>query len=480
MSELASRTAEPGKTEPDGLSRRGFLQRSAAAGAGVMLIGSTEMLITAPAAAAAPQQAGYGPLVADPAQRLALPKGFGYTLVSEAGATMLDSGEPTPRNHDGTGAFSRRGGGTVLVTNHEIRDPFGTDLPVPHHDGLTYDPGAAGGCTVVQVDRDGKRLGETVGVAGTATNCAGGVTPWDTWLTCEEIDALAGKDGFQKDHGYVFEVDPYDAGANADPRPIKALGRFEHEAAAVDPHLGDVYLTEDSAGPNGLLYRWKAPENFNGRRGGFRRLGATDGVLAAMKATDGAGKHVPDLSLATKTGTVYRVEWVPVPDRDGRTVATRKQFADGDITRARKLEGAWWDGPGVYIVSSFARAESPVVHDGQVWLYDPRRSTLTLKLLFTKNPDPARDGAFDGPDNISVSPYGGVILAEDGEGIQHLVGATPSGATFPMARNDFVTAKTKNVEFTGPIYSPDRKFLFANVQEPGFTFAITGPWRNQR
>ena len=77
---------------------------------------------------------------------------------------------------------------------------------MPHQDGLTYDPGAAGGCTIVEVDRDGRRVAERVGMAGTRTNCAGGQTPWNTWLTCEEVDSRAGVDGFTKDHGYVFEV----------------------------------------------------------------------------------------------------------------------------------------------------------------------------------------------------------------------------------------------------------------------------------
>lgn len=277
-------------------------------------------------------------------------------------------------------------------------------------------------------------------------------------------------------------MDPFDREANKNPQPIKALGRFEHEAVAVDPHRGHIYLTEDASTPTGLLYRWEPPKGYRGRKGALRRLGPTDGVLAALKASDRAGKHVADLSLVTVPGTVLKVEWKAIPDRDARTTPTRKQLPDTEITRSKKLEGAWWGDGGAYIVSSFSReTDNPgvsKVHDGQIWFYDPKRSTITLKLLFGKNPDPAVDGAFDGPDNVSVSPYGGVILAEDGEGIQHLVGATDSGRTFPVARNDFSDA-TKNVEFTGPVYSLDGKILFANIQEPGYMFAITGPWRRQ-
>lgn len=476
----------------DGLSRRNLLRRSATAGLGVALVGSTEMLITscsgptaaAPAApAASPPPPGYGPLIADPAKRLALPEGFSYKVVSEAGVTTLESGEFTPRNHDGTGTFAGPGGGTVLVNNHEIREPFGTELAVPHLEGLTYDPGAAGGCTVVEADGDGNRLREFVGVAGTSTNCAGGVTPWNTWLSCEETDARAGEDGFRRDHGYVFEVDPANVAANRDPQPILALGRFEHEAVAIDPNRGDMYLTEDAHEPNGLLYRWAAPQGFRGATGTLKALGPTDGALAAMKATDSSGAHVADLSLATAPNTTYRVEWVPVPDRDARTASIRTQLTDGDVTRARKLEGAWWGPAGAYIVSSYSREEDypgvAKVHDGQVWFYDPAAATITLKMLFAKNPAPDTDVAFDGPDNISISAYGGVIVAEDGEGIQHLIGATDSGVTFPIARNDFDAESSRGVEFTGPVYSRDQKTLFANIQEPGFMFAITGPWRNQ-
>jgi uncharacterized protein len=468
----------------EGLSRRNFLQRTATAGAGVVLIGASEVLLTAPNAAAAPGAArglGYGPLVADPAGRLALPQGFRYHVVTEAGRTMLESGEPTPGKHDGTGAFRAKGGGTVLVNNHEIGSLAGATedgtVPTPAVDGLTYDSGFVGGCTVVETDRDGARLREWVGVAGTSTNCAGGITPWDTWLTCEEDSTREGDDGATKDHGYVFEVDPFDRKANVDPKPIKAFGRYSHEACVVDPRTDDVYLTEDAAGPNGLVYRWAAPTGFRGRHGALRGLGATEGVLTAMRCTDERGEHVDDLSRGIEVGTRYTVEWLPVPDRDARTVETREQFGNGDVTRGRKLEGIWWGDHGAYVVTSFARAgDSPgQPHDGQVWFYDPKRSTLTLTLRFGVDPNPDADGAFDGPDNITVSPWGGLILAEDGEGIQHLVGVSEKGETFPMARND-----VDGNEFAGPVYSHDKRVLFANVQTPGTMFAITGPWRPQR
>jgi secreted PhoX family phosphatase len=227
----------------EALSRRGFISRSAAAGFGVVLLGASDVLLTAPNAAAAPGAPGYGPLVPDPAGRLALPQDFRYSIVTEAGVTKLDSGEPTPSHHDGAGAFRGKAGGTTIVYNHEIRDPFATTrFPVPHSEGLTYDPGSAGGCTIVETDRDGNRVREYVGVAGTSTNCAGGITPWDTWLTCEETEDRAGAGGRTKDHGYVFEVDPFDPAANRDDqgaRPVLARGRCGRPAARRHhPHRG--------------------------------------------------------------------------------------------------------------------------------------------------------------------------------------------------------------------------------------------------
>ncbi|MGW1378296.1 alkaline phosphatase PhoX [Streptomyces sp. NPDC002446] len=476
------------------LSRRDFAKRSAFAGAGVALAGSVGVLATAPGAIGeeAPDGAadgqghgiGYGPLIPDPEGILALPAGFSYRVITHSGVTKLDSGETTPSNHDGTGTFEGHRGTTLLVNNHELKGPRADwPHPVPLAEGLVYDPAASGGCTVVEVAKDGTPVGEWVGIAGTSTNCAGGTTPWGTWLTGEETEDKAGEHGMTKDHGYVFEVDPYDRRAGRNPKPLKALGRYAHEAVVVDPKRGHLFLTEDASGPNGLFYRWTPPHGFRHGRGRLRTLAADAGVLEAFKCFDSGGRFVDDLSRATKTGTVYGVDWVEVPDRDARSVSVRKQFKDGEVTRARKLEGLWWADGGAYVVSSYAREESPVQHDGQVWFYDPRRRTLTLKVLLGVNPDPAKDGALDGPDNITVSPYGGLIIAEDGEGVQHLFGATDDGRTYPIARNDLnigTADKPEFSEFTGPVFSPDGRTLFANIQDPGIMLAITGPWKRQR
>lgn len=470
--------------EPAALSRRSFLGRSAAGGVGIALAGGIDTLIGAnPASAAgAAVDGGYGALVPDPAGRLALPEGFSYVLTSQAGVTRLDSGELSSDRPDGTASFQRPGGaGAILVQNHEISGT--TANPVPHAEGMVYDPGAFGGTTTLVVDTDGHRLSEYVSLAGTF-NCAGGRTPWNTWLSCEESEAVPdGVNGLTKRHGYVFEVDPYLPMANRDPRPIRCFGRFLHEAMVVDPDTGEAYLTEDASGPNGLFYRWTPPASaLPLRRGSLGRLADDAGVLEAMYCTTRGGRFVADLALATGLGTTYQVRWKAVPDRDAATISTRRQFdypdsgptAGGPITRSRKLEGAWWGEGGAYFVASFARFDdgSQRQHDGQVWFYDPIASTVRLHLIFAYTPE-NQDLDPDGPDNITVSPYGDVIVAEDGEGAQHLIGASRTGRTFYLARNELPGSE----EFTGPNFSPDKRILYANVQVPGHTFAIHGPFR---
>jgi hypothetical protein len=456
------------------ISRRDALRAGAAGAFSILVAGSVDA-IAAPSASAMTRRAvGYGPLVPDPAGVLSLPEGFSYKIVAETGVTLLESGEPTPSDPDGTAVFED-GTNYVLINNHEVGG--GEAFRVPTLEGLTFDPGAGGGTTNIVVDAEGNRVAEYVSLAGTHNNCAGGRTPWDTWITCEETEARAGG-ALQYDHGWCFEVDATDRDANLNPVPLKFLGRFSHEAISLDPADNRIYLTEDANSPHGLYFRWTPPAGFTGGKGALRALalsegGDTAGTLEAMVCYKGS-KAIADLSEATMTGTRYNVKWVEVPDRLATQVSVRKQFGAGEVTASRKLEGAYYGDGGHYFVASYARTVDGSVneHDGQVWLFDPATQTVTLKTIFGVNPDPDADIDFDGPDNIVVDPNGGLILAEDGEGYSHLVGITKEGKSYPMARNEVSYDK----EFTGPTFSSDGRTLFANIQSPGHVFAITGPF----
>ena len=433
----------------------------------------------------------FPPLQDDPAGLLALPAGFSYAIVTRAGVTRLDEGGLTPNAHDGTAVFTTGRGRYRLIQNHELK--AGSPLGVPHIEGTVYDEGAvdAGGCTVIRTDARGRNLGETVGISGTSTNCAGGPTPWGTWLTCEETEDRAGKawsgngrsGTYAKDHGYVFEVF-HDGRAN--PKPIKAFGRYAHEALAVDRARKHVFLSEDASGPNGLFYRWTAPRGFEMGPDLADRLADDAGVLEAMQILMPDGSVLPDVAYLTSAqlGLPFRVQWKAVPDRDARTTSVRKQFAaTGDVTRGKKFEGVWGTDRGVYVVNSYAFSDGDlpadaVPHDGMVWFYDYQDETIQLVSYFPHQKTAASgavatydDLTFDGPDNVTVTPWGSLVLAEDGAGASHVLSTTPYGPTQAIARN-----MLNDSEFTGPTFSEDGKVLFVNMQTPGLTFAITGPW----
>ncbi|MFD6418833.1 alkaline phosphatase PhoX [Streptomyces sp. NPDC060194] len=444
-------------------------RRQVLAGAvgGIAFSGSISELFAG--SAAAHGRAGYGPLVPDPRGLLDLPRGFHYTVLSREGEPLRSGEGPVPTNFDGMAAFAGRQGRVHLVRNHENRTTG--RIGVPTVAGLTYDPAALGGCTTITVDRRGEVVGERVAIAGTAVNCAGGPTPWGTWLTCEETEDRAGTSGYTKDHGFIFEVDPEDPHRTG-AVPLTAMGRFAHEAIAVDPRSGVVYETEDAfERPFGLFYRFR-PDRPLGGRGSLR----AGGSLQAMRVPD-----VPDLAAIRRTGASFdRIEWVDVPDPRAKETPIRLQdFGRRGITHAQKLEGCYWGGRSVYFVSSYARAGegSAATHFGQVWRYEPDRRRLTLVVVFGPDTDVQLPG--EEPDNICLAPGGGLMVCEDGAGAQHVFGLTRRGEVYAVARGrqDIGTPGAPEWgEFAGVTFSPDGSTMYVNCYTPGTTFAVTGPW----
>jgi len=407
---------------------------------------------------------GYGELVTDPNGLLDLPKGFRYRVFSRSGEP-LSVGGMVPGSHDGMAAFGVGFFGTWLVRNHEVEaEDVEEDgvLPVPQRGCAVYDPDGAGGTTTLLVSQDRRLLDHRVSLAGTVNNCAGGPTPWRTWLTCEETDEILGKP-----HGYVFEVDPLVGG---NPEPIRGMGRFEHEAVAFD-RRGGAYLTEDADSPFGCFYRFLPRRPLRGR--GSLHAGGALGAMAVAGLTT-------DLSVVQSAGTVLPVRWVPVANVDPREneATVREQVLARGATPIQKAEGVWTGNDGtIWFVSSYGGGPTPedpedvsaAAHCGQIWRYDPRNETIELVVIF------APGSPFDGPDNITAGPHGFALACTDGEDDQWLVGINDEGGTFPFALNAF-----SDDEFAGATFSPDGETLFVNIQgNPALTLAIYGPWRRR-
>jgi uncharacterized protein len=445
-------------------SRRSFIKTGSLFLATTGSIASV-VLSAAPARARAPRLCGglpgYGDLVPDPAGIIDLPAGFRYTIFSREGDTSSD-GYPIPSSHDGMAAFSAGAFGTWLVRNHEMNpeDVLEDSLTrVPLIDGKVYDPAGVGGTTTLLISPDRELVSHRVSLSGTLDNCAGGPSPWHTWLSCEETLEI-----LDKPHGYVFEVDPRRGG---NPEPIVPLGRFEHEAVSFD-RRGRAYLTEDATEPFGCIYRF-SPTDPHGGYGSLHK----GGLLEAL-ALDGI---TTDLSIVTEPGTVLGARWLPVPNPNplGDETAVRQQAIALGATPIKKAEGTWRGVDGnIWFVSSYAGgplAEDPedataAEHAGQIWKYNPREETLELIASFPKGTP------FDGPDNITASPYGFALACTDGEDEQYLVGIDDGGQAFPFAFNALNTR-----EFAGATFSPDGRTLFVNIQgPPGMTLAIWGPW----
>jgi secreted PhoX family phosphatase len=447
-----------------GIDRRRFLARSAQVAGGAILGGGLFQGLVARAASAqatgSPAASdGYGPLATRRAENtgepyLALPPDFRYTVFGRTGSPMSDL-RPTPPLHDGMAAFAGPGSGIRLVRNHEVPST-GPALALP-----AYDPLAQGGTTTLVVDpRSRLPRRAFLSLAGTSTNCAGGPTPWGSWLTCEETTAGASR-GYTRPHGYVFEVRSR-ANGPVDPDPLTAMGRFEHEAVTVDPDGVIVYQTEDE-----------------GSAGFYRFVPDLPGVLAAggsLQMLAVAGQPNYDTRTGQTVGEPLTATWVDIlyPDpaaaeADPGAVFQQGYAAGGAVFS--RLEGAFRGLDRVY----FHSTDGGDSRLGQVWEYVPSDPSNggqpTLRLIF-ESTDPA---VLDHPDNLCVSPRGGLVICEDGgDGDNYVRGLTPEGAIFDFARNE--VPGFESTEFAGSCFSPDGQTLFVNIQVPGLTFAIWGPW----
>lgn len=431
--------------------------------------GVTKKLITDP----------FGPLQPDPNGLFNLPEGFSYKIISTFGDKM-DDGLSVPHRPDGMAAFPGPDGLTILIRNHEVNaakggaeSAFGEDFaladrldPDEFYDpGQDNNPGQGGTTTVVYDTENQTVVREFLSLAGTLRNCAGGPTPWNSWLTCEEI-VTNPDDVYARRHGYVFEVPATPEIRRARPIPIKAMGRFNHEAVAVDPDSNVIYLTEDDS--EGLLYRFIPDTPGQLLNGGTLQALA----IRARPSLDTRNWE----SQTVEVGEELQAEWIDVDHVDRAEDDLRYRGFEDGAARFARGEGMWYGNDAVY----FACTNGGPEELGQIWKYTPSASEAasgeaenpgTLE-LFVESMDST---IIENADNLTVAPWGDLIVCEDTGEQQDLNGITPEGKVYKLGRN-----AQSNSELAGATFSPDGSTLFMNIQHSGLTMAITGPWQQAR
>ncbi len=380
------------------LDRRDFLRLSSALAASAFTFGS-------PWRQAFAEVTGgvglYGPLGPPDENGIQLPRGFRSRVLARSQEPVPGTDFPWHVYPDGGATFPLRDGGWVYVSNCEF--VFG------------------GGTNAIRFSPGGRVVGAYPICSGTGLNCAGGRTPWGTWLTCEEFPA-----------GSVFECDPLGR-VPAQRRP--GLGTFEHEAAAVDPQTGIVYLTEDNR--SGRFYRF-VPNAWGN---------LTSGALQVAEV-----------------GPRGDVVWHDLPQPNPRIPGETP-------TRAQVPRSTAFDG-GEGIVASLGHIYFTTKGDHRVWDHLPRRSRL--RVLYDRNASPGLPLA--GVDNLTASSRGDLIVAEDGDDME-LVLITPDREMAPLLR---VVGQDAS-ELAGPAFDPSGRRLYVSSQRGGpdafgVTYEIQGPF----
>ncbi|MFK0257872.1 alkaline phosphatase PhoX [Streptomyces sp. NPDC090445] len=385
------------------MERRTFL-RGAVVGTSAAAFGGTLMRGAAYAAPAQPGPGPYGALGPADANGIMLPSGFTSRVIARSGQTVSGTSYTWHNAPDGGACYSD-GTGWIYVSNSEINP--------------------SGGASAVRFNASGTVTSAYRILSNTRQNCAGGKTPWNTWLSCEEVSL-----------GYVYETDPW--GVNASVRR-PAMGRFKHEAAAADPVRQAVYLTEDES--DGCFYRF---------------LPTTWGNLSSGTLQ----------ALVAGSGTSGSFSWQNVPDPDGSPTTTRNQ-----VSGAKRFNG----GEGCHYANDTVWFTTK--GDNRVWQLNLANNTY--ELAYDDSLVVGGGAPLTGVDNVTGSSFGDLYVAEDGGNMEICV-ITPDDVVAPFLR---ITGQSSS-EITGPAFSPAGNRLYFSSQRGttgsssgGITYEVTGPFR---